>query len=239
MDDRSFHIRVPKRWARVAMIVGVTALVVAPLTAIATQAFNDVPDTHTFHNDIAWLAEADVTRGCNPPDNDRFCPNDLVTRAQMAAFMRRFAQYLKAEDGIPALADHAVTAGNADTLGGAELSEVRTLWMNVHSSFGIQRRSVGLEGAEVRRPPTNPTGVYCVYLPDGIVAFSAVGAPERAGAFDSFSISVTTTVRHIGCEETEGAGERFDIAVETYRDGALANNNFQLMIPTAPLAPPD
>ncbi len=37
MDDKSFNIRVPKRWARIAMVVTVTALIVAPLTAIAQQ----------------------------------------------------------------------------------------------------------------------------------------------------------------------------------------------------------
>jgi hypothetical protein len=157
----------------------------------------------------------------------------------MAAFMHRFAEYLGAEDGTPAQADHATTADsavNADTLDGADLSDVRVLWMNVHSSAVVQFRSMGLEDAEVRRPPTDPTGVYCVYLGDDIPNFSAVGAPERSGGSTiSYSISVTTTVRHLGCEDTEVGDERYDIAVETYNDGALANNNFQLMIPTTPV----
>ncbi|MGF1667725.1 MAG: multicopper oxidase domain-containing protein [Acidimicrobiia bacterium] len=49
-----------------------------------------VDDDHSpFQSDIERLAEAGVTRGCNPPTNDRFCPNDSVTRGQMAAFLRR------------------------------------------------------------------------------------------------------------------------------------------------------
>ncbi len=84
-----------------------------PVAVYASHSFNDVPNTNTFHDDIAWLAEAGVTRGCNPPDNTEFCPDDEVTREQMAAFMRRFAQYLDAEDGTPGLADHATTASNA------------------------------------------------------------------------------------------------------------------------------
>jgi hypothetical protein len=92
MDGKSYNIRVPKRWVRVAMIVGVTALIVAPLTAVATHSFDDVPNDNTFHNDIAWLKDAAVTLGCNPPDNDEFCPEDNVTREQMAAFMRRLAE---------------------------------------------------------------------------------------------------------------------------------------------------
>jgi len=92
VDNRSYNIRVPKRWARIAMIVGVTALIVAPLTAVATHSFDDVPNTNTFHDDITWLKDAAVTLGCNPPDNDEFCPDDNVTRAQMAAFMKRLAE---------------------------------------------------------------------------------------------------------------------------------------------------
>ena len=46
-------------------------------------------DDSIFKRDIDVLATAGVTRGCNPPLNDRFCPKDFVTRAQMAAFLKR------------------------------------------------------------------------------------------------------------------------------------------------------
>jgi hypothetical protein len=46
-------------------------------------------DDSVFEADIETLAEADVTRGCNPPVNDRFCPDSAVTRGQMAAFLVR------------------------------------------------------------------------------------------------------------------------------------------------------
>jgi len=42
-----------------------------------------------FETDIAKLATAGVTRGCNPPLNDRYCPDDPVTRGQMASFLGR------------------------------------------------------------------------------------------------------------------------------------------------------
>jgi hypothetical protein len=42
-----------------------------------------------FEADIEWLAAVGVTRGCNPPSNSLFCPEDPVTRAQMAAFLHR------------------------------------------------------------------------------------------------------------------------------------------------------
>lgn len=51
--------------------------------------FADVPGGHTFERNIEWLADAGITKGCNPPNNTRFCPEQQVTRAQMAAFLQR------------------------------------------------------------------------------------------------------------------------------------------------------
>lgn len=50
--------------------------------------FVDIADS-PFRKDIGAIAAADVTRGCNPPENDRYCPEQPVTRAQMATFLRR------------------------------------------------------------------------------------------------------------------------------------------------------
>jgi hypothetical protein len=44
---------------------------------------------NTFEGDIDRLGTAGVTRGCNPPANTQYCPNEDVTREQMAAFLRR------------------------------------------------------------------------------------------------------------------------------------------------------
>ncbi|MDP3983898.1 MAG: S8 family serine peptidase [Acidimicrobiia bacterium] len=46
-------------------------------------------NSSTFEADIEWLGATGVTKGCNPPANDRYCPNDTVTRGQMAAFLHR------------------------------------------------------------------------------------------------------------------------------------------------------
>ncbi|MGB9357268.1 MAG: PA14 domain-containing protein, partial [Acidimicrobiia bacterium] len=50
-------------------------------------------DDSIFEADIERLAAAGITRGCNPPDNDRFCPDSNVTREQMAAFLVRALGY--------------------------------------------------------------------------------------------------------------------------------------------------
>ncbi len=46
-------------------------------------------DGSTFETEIDKLATAGVTTGCNPPDNTHYCPNQYVTRGQMAAFLTR------------------------------------------------------------------------------------------------------------------------------------------------------
>ena len=50
-------------------------------------------DAGVFEDDIEWLAARGITRGCNPPRNDLFCPNHFVTRGQMAAFLARAFSY--------------------------------------------------------------------------------------------------------------------------------------------------
>ena len=74
-------------------------------TATATITVTDVDETETpppppsdpfidddgsvFEADIDWMAAEGITRGCNPPINDRFCPDSVVTRGQIAAFLVR------------------------------------------------------------------------------------------------------------------------------------------------------
>jgi ribosomal protein L30/L7E len=58
------------------------------LTSFGSADFVD--DNHsTFESDIERLAAAGITKGCNPPANDRFCPDSYVTRGSMAAFLTR------------------------------------------------------------------------------------------------------------------------------------------------------
>jgi uncharacterized repeat protein (TIGR01451 family) len=61
------------------------ALMLAPTT---TDFFTD-DDGNIFEGSINRMAAAGITKGCNPPDNDQYCPNDNVTRGQIAAFFRR------------------------------------------------------------------------------------------------------------------------------------------------------
>ena len=58
------------------------------LPATSVDYFID-DESSPFETSINRIGEAKITVGCNPPANDRFCPNDHVTRGQMAAFFKR------------------------------------------------------------------------------------------------------------------------------------------------------
>ena len=59
-----------------------------------------IDDDGSVHEEsIELLAALGVTAGCNPPENDRFCPDDVVTRAQMMAFLSRLLGGVAAVEG--------------------------------------------------------------------------------------------------------------------------------------------
>ncbi len=46
---------------------------------------------------IDMMFELGVTRGCNPPTNDHYCPENHLTRGQIAAFLRRLLELPEAD----------------------------------------------------------------------------------------------------------------------------------------------
>lgn len=73
----------------------------------ALTAFLDILG-NTFESDIKWAAQTGVTKGCNPPANTLFCPDDVVTRGQMAAFIKRHLD-------LPAASKNHFTDDNGST----------------------------------------------------------------------------------------------------------------------------
>ena len=116
----------PSRWLvrwrrRLVWVVATLALAVVAVPGLGADSFDDVPSDHTFAADIAWLADEGITRGCNPPQNTRFCPDDYVTRAQMAAFLVRALDLPPADD--QGFTDSAGTfKGNIDSLAAAGIT---------------------------------------------------------------------------------------------------------------------
>lgn len=77
------------------------------MAAFLARAFDFAPtdedffvddEGHLFERAINRMAAEGVTQGCNPPANDRFCPDDPVTRGQMATFLTRVSDELSTMD---------------------------------------------------------------------------------------------------------------------------------------------
>ena len=75
---------------RFALLLGV-ALWFITTSAVAQNCdgFTDVLASSPFCPDVTWLATYGVTKGCGAT---QFCPNENVTRLQMAAFMHRLGE---------------------------------------------------------------------------------------------------------------------------------------------------
>jgi len=70
----------------------VGALVATPIAVYATHQFTDVSDSAFFSNSVTWMKDNGITAGCNPPANTKYCPNDNVSRGEMAVFLKRLAE---------------------------------------------------------------------------------------------------------------------------------------------------
>jgi hypothetical protein len=69
--------------ASVLMVVGIALAALPPGGTF-------IDDNGNVHEaNIEAIAAEGITKGCNPPTNNRYCPDSSVTRGQMAAFLRR------------------------------------------------------------------------------------------------------------------------------------------------------
>jgi hypothetical protein len=77
----------------VPVTVAIGLFVASAVTAFATsQSFSDVPPSHPFFKEIEAIKAAGITSGsteCNPAVTPAYCPDSLVRRDAMAAFMHR------------------------------------------------------------------------------------------------------------------------------------------------------
>ncbi|MGH8915421.1 MAG: hypothetical protein ACRDZM_13010, partial [Acidimicrobiia bacterium] len=81
------------------MSMGPPILALAMLLAVLPPGGTFVDDDGNVHEGgIEAISAADVTSGCNPPANDRYCPAETVTRGEMAAFIARALQLTPSRD---------------------------------------------------------------------------------------------------------------------------------------------
>jgi hypothetical protein len=94
-------------------LIGVALALIIPAGVVLAggPSFTDVPTTHKFYNDIEALAASGITSGCT---TTRYCPDGLVTRGQMAAFLNR----------LGALAPGKAPKVNADRVDGRHANQL-------------------------------------------------------------------------------------------------------------------
>lgn len=108
----------------------------------------DVPSGH-WAGGVAgptwWAAASGIVKGCNPPTNDRFCPDEPMTRAEVAALFQRYdalladvvgggggggalnAEVMQVAESAASTADHAVAhAYQTGEVAKKALSEAKT-----------------------------------------------------------------------------------------------------------------
>ena len=76
-----------RKWLAETGLAVVLSLVSTASLALPCAGFTDVEDTSPFCANVTWLKNRGITLGCTSAT--LYCPNDFVSRLQMAAFMIR------------------------------------------------------------------------------------------------------------------------------------------------------
>jgi hypothetical protein len=117
-----------------ALLLGVAlSLLTSSAFAQNCDGFTDVLASSQFCPDVTWLKTYGVTKGCAP---SQFCPNENVTRLQMAAFMHRLGNN-------PAF----VNGGNAfGTTAGLGTTDAQSLELHVANARALRIEPPGYAG---------------------------------------------------------------------------------------------
>ena len=171
--------RLPRRALPLLLAALLVALV--PLATLAANPFTDLNPGSPHNANIDAIYTAGITTGCVP--NAAYCPNDLVTREQMASFLARtaglggnkpVANALTAQSALSAQsaanatnaqnavnAQSATSAQNAAQLGGQPASAyARTAALVAHE--GLVSGSTPLPRAEGSFVATGTRGLLLI-----------------------------------------------------------------------------
>ena len=145
---------------RIRMVVVATAALVAiPLAALAGSVFEDVDDDDTHIDGITFVKDSGVSIGCDADNN--YCPQDGVTRAQMATFMHRLS-------GNDETTDPSV---NADKVDGFDANDI------VRASFDLVDSGalLGVDGTAAATTMVAPTDGFLLIHASAEVDTASVG----------------------------------------------------------------
>lgn len=187
----------------ILLAIAVTGLLALPagIALGGGQTFSDVPSSHRFFADIEALAASGVTGGCG---GGRYCPDGLVTRGQMAAFLNR----------LGALASNKQPKVNADRLDGLN-----------STAFGRGGVDVWADGT--RNQWFNHGGGAPVVTRISI-GFYSIAFPGADYGINT-NLIAQVSLRAVGFATVGSGGGA--VQVRTYSAaGALADRDFQLVV---------
>jgi hypothetical protein len=155
-------------------------MTVVSTAVIASHEFTDVTDDNQFHSSIAWMADNEVTVGCNPPANDEYCPKDEVSREQMASFMRRLAQASGAVGDQVTEATGPITIDSADGIEVASIEVTPKAEANVALNAHVTIGSTAASG-----------GGYGIHADSCTGTLVAAGTWQTGAVDEAFTFSLT------------------------------------------------
>jgi len=214
-DSRPNH----RRKVSLATVIVLVLTTAVSTAVIAGHDFTDVPNSNQFHGSITWMADNEVTVGCNDAGTE-FCPTDNVRRETMASFMRRFAQT------FGAAGDQVTTTTSTVTIDSTTATEVASIavtpkdeayvTLNAHVQVEANINEEARFNAEIRRDSCSGT----------TVGSAGWRAEQDIGAFPHDTISVTgfdtvdvdTTYVLCVSKEAPGSGDG-----TVYRRGLIGN----------------
>lgn len=189
------------RWHRTSVVTLVlVGVIAAPVAAANLGSPRDVKADSVHAEGIDWLVEHGITGGCAP---ELFCPNDPVSRAQLATFLRRLAN--------AGVVDAATVAGlSASDLQGQTGPAGPQGPAGPRGSAG-PKGDTGLTGTQGERGLTGQAGNSMLGLP---------GAPDAAiGDIGDLYLDITAIALY-GPKNADGWGDPTSLMGEDGEKGA-------------------
>ena len=100
----------------VVIVATLAILVIGTTVVVASHTFSDVPNSAFYHADATWMSQNGITAGCG---GGKYCPNNAVTRGQMATFLHRLAPIRTIVETDGEVTDNSITTTyeELDTIG--------------------------------------------------------------------------------------------------------------------------
>jgi hypothetical protein len=199
------------RHGRLAAVATLTALLLIAQHARSSHQFSDVPATAPYHAAASWLATRAVTLGCAV---GLYCPNDVVTRGQMALFMNRLGVVLSPRslfvtDSVnltnflnPVCVTAPVTPPYPQRVSIDAVTQVapNNLSSSMHAYVAMSFNNgstwtVDVVPASGSTSTTNPTGVFTVHeiaafdLAPGVTHLFAIRLAQHAGGATAAAVN--------------------------------------------------